>query len=112
MPQLFAFLRAINAGSRRCGPTMNTVPRSSTARGRRCIGPTRSTCLSPYSIAGPTNLCRSPRLCERQKRVRKRARCTPSTITIAMAIALPQNCNDRNHKIIDWFNRPENSSPQ
>ena len=26
--------------------------------------------------------------------------------------SLPQNRDDRNRKIIDWFNRPESSSPQ
>ena len=97
MPQLFALLRAINAGSRRCGRTMNTVPRSSPARsavyeiGEGAAQMQQLNWADQINVAAlilhsRTDKCRSPKLCEWQKRFRKRGRCAPSTFTIAMAI--------------------------
>ena len=76
----------LSTASRTFGPTMNTVPRNTTERGRPSIGPTRSTCLFSSSIAGPTNLSRSPKHSKSQKHFRKRVRCMPFTFMSTMAI--------------------------
>src|SRR5215469_16559262 len=68
--------------SRTCGQTTNTVLRSTTVPGRRCTEPTTSTCLFSSFIAEPTNLCRSAKHYEWQRRFKKRARFILSTFTI------------------------------
>ena len=77
---------------------MNTVPRSSTARSRWCTGLTRSACLSSYSIA---DLCRSPKLCEWQKRFREKSKVGALHIYDRYGHSLPQDRDDRNRKIIE-----------